>query len=233
MLVGGQYLMFYVGVRSGGKQPCIRSAKSSDGINFKEAGLTLCSPAPMTNGYYDPSIFIDTNGDIYLLFSEEWSGCGGGPDSKLWIQQLSSNGLSLVGSATELFDWSQAIQIVGLPSNLGSSPCLENPQMVTDVDNYHDLTFSIGTWEVNSQYVTGEVPCDELNNTSSGCGWAPQDGGVLITPGGGASTLTTGDPSSNYLIYAKWTTAGASSGGVRQDWTGPTHSCNPNGNTCN
>jgi len=156
--------------------------------------------------------------------------CGDGPDSKLWIQPLNSTGLSWSGSPIELFTWGEAEQIQGLPGSPfpGTQACLENPQLVNDQDNEYDLTFSMGTYTSNATYVTGEVACLALNNTTGGCDVEPTGGGVLISNGGGASTLNTGDPSTNYLIYAKWNTNVT----LREDWVGPTHSCDPNPGPC-
>jgi hypothetical protein len=118
----------------------------------------------------------------------------GGPNSKLWVIQLTTDGLTTIGSPEVLLEWSQAVQIENLDtSSLGTTPCLENPQLVLDPYNTYDLMFSIGTWISNRTYFTGEVGCPALNYTASGCGIDPEDGSVFTTDtGGGASTWTTG-----------------------------------------
>jgi len=233
MYIGGEWLMLYVENYKHRAQ-CIGAATTSNGITFADASFQYCSPKS-SHGYLDPSLFIDSSGNIYFEFSEQWMNsagtpCGDGPDSLLWIQQLSSTGLQTVGSPTQLFTWSEAESIQGLPGSPfpGGSACLENPQLVNDFYNTYDLTFSMGTWTSNSTYLTGEVACLALNNTGSGCDINPAAGGVLINPGGGASTLTTHDPGYNYMIYAKWN----SNVTLRQDWVGPTHSCDPNPGPC-
>jgi hypothetical protein len=190
----------------------------------------------LAHGFLDPQIFQDkTTGDVWLLFSDQaFSGttpCGDGPDSSLWMVQLNSTGLSVTGSPIELLTWSQASSIKNLPSSLGSAACLENPNVLNDANNNYDLLFSIGTYNggspEGSTYVTGEVACLALNDSSSGCGVDPSGGSVLIKPGGGASTLNTSDPSGNYLIYANYVS------GLRNDFVGgPTTNCNPATTSC-
>ena len=121
-------------------------------------------------------------------------------------------------------DWDEADQIQNLDlSSLGPTPCLENPQIVTDEYNDYDVLFSIGSYTSDSTYFTGEIGCPTLNDSSSnGCGFEPAQGTVL-TPitGGGASTLNTGNPDNNYMIWANY------DGSIRDDWVGPTSACNP------
>jgi hypothetical protein len=233
--LGGQWVMLYVQI-FGTHAGCIGEATSTDGVHFTHNSFQYCSPDDLpqdgSHGYLDPSFFVDNSGNVYMLFSEEWPGgspsvaCDDGPNSRLWIVPLASNGLSASGSPTDLLDWDEADSIQALPSNLGPGACLENPQLVNDPNNGYDLLFSIGTYSSNSTYVTGEVACTALNDTSGGCGIDDEGGSVLITPGGGASTLQTATPSGNYLIYAKWDS------NVRDDYVGPSTECNPQNTSC-
>jgi Glycosyl hydrolases family 43 len=228
MFIGGRYLMMYSEYFDNlSRANCIGEATSTDGLNFTPTSFYLCSP-DYTHGYLDPSLFVDLNGNIYFTFSEQWNSCGGpsGGGSQLWVWQLNSNGTSPVGSPTLLLTWAQATQVKGLPSSLGNTPCLENPQLDLDPYNTYDLLFSIGTWNSNATEVSGEVACGALNDSSSGCGIDPSGGAVLENPGGGASTLTTGYPDGNYLIWDKWV------GSNREDYVGPTSGCNPSKTTC-
>jgi hypothetical protein len=143
---------------------------------------------------------------------------------------MASNGLSVTGSPTELLTWAQAASIKNLGA-VGSAACVENPNIVNDANNNYDLLFSIGTYNGGTpeggQYYTGEVACLNLNDSSSGCGYNPSGGSVVIKPGGGASTLTTGDPSGNYLMFANYVS------GLRNDYVGgPTTNCNPGTTSC-
>lgn len=232
----GLYVMAYTAIQSN-RSACIGEAYSSVPYGpYTDTGFLFCSVST-AHGFLDPQLFQDTTtGDVYLLFSDQSFGptgtpCDDGPDSSLWIVQMSSNGLSVTGSDTELLTWSQADSIQHLP-NLGGSACLENPNIVNDPNNDYDLLFSIGTYNggtpEGSQYVTGEVACLGLSDAASGCGINPAAGSALINPGGGASTLYTNAPSGNYLMYANYVS------GLRNDYVGgPTTDCDPiTNNSC-
>lgn len=229
--LGSRYVMAYTAVQNN-RGACIREATAANAYGpYTSTGFFYCSSSA-AHGFLDPQIFLDsTTGYVYLLFSDQSFNsagvpCGDGPDSKLWIVKMSSNGLSVTGSPVPLLTWSQADSIENL-SNLGTSACLENPQIMNDANNSYDLLFSIGSYNqgnpVGSTYHTGEVPCTELNATSNGCGIDPTGGSVMINPGGGATTLATNDPAGNYLMYANYLN------GLRNDYVGgPTKNCNPN-----
>jgi hypothetical protein len=79
---------------------------------FQPTGTRWCS-SNNKHGYLDPQIFTDSNGSNYLLFSEQWgcSSTGSGCNSILWIQPLSADDLSWVGSPYQLLTYSQAATI--------------------------------------------------------------------------------------------------------------------------
>ena len=88
-------------------------------------------------GAIDPSPFVDpATGRAYLV----WKSNDGGSDqpARIWSQQLSASGLSLVGSPSQL-----------LVQNNGEFPwetTIENPDMVVSGSTYF-LMFSTGTWD--------------------------------------------------------------------------------------
>lgn len=233
LYVDGEYLMIFASV-FGSKGSCLYTATSAVGFTFSNETQLACPPPSesTTHNFVDPSIFIDSDHTIYVAYSDETrqANCHGsnnakGTGSTIMIQKLSSNGLSRVGNPVTLLTWGEATEIGELSvSSLGSNPCLENPQIDLDNGGYYDLEFSIGEWESNATYDEGEVACVGLNNTTSGCGYDPTGGDVISTgDGAGASTLTTGYPSSNYMIEAGWNSAGT----IRQDFVGSTSYCDP------
>ena len=240
--LNGLYVLAY-GANQNNRLSCIGEAYATNPYGpYTDTGFLYCSISTV-HGFLDPQLFKDSRtGNVWMLFSDQaFSGptpCGNGPDSSLWIVQMTSNGLSVSGSPVELLTWAQADSIQGLPY-LGTAACVENPNIVNDVNNNYDLLFSIGTYnQGNPQgntYVTGEVACLNLNDSASGCGYDPSGGGTVINPsngstslgGGGASTLTTGDPAGNYLMYAQYIN------GLRNDNVGgPTTNCNPGTTNC-
>jgi hypothetical protein len=230
--IGGTYLMAYADPMSSGHPVCIHEAVSSNGYQFTAASFSYCSY--YGTNFIDPQFFLDNKtGALWMLFSSQWNNCGQtvgtpGEDSALFIQQMNSDGQSIAAGTTptELLSWDQANAIQNKPASFGSLPCLENPNIIDDSTggwNPYDLLFSMGTWNGGGNtYVTGEVDCTALNNTSSGCGIDPGAGSVYLNPGGGASTLFTSDASGNYVMYADWLY------GIRQDYVGgPTTRCDP------
>ena len=103
----------------------------------------------------------------------------------------------------------------------GNSSFLENPSMSADTYNYYDLTFSLGTYNSNSTYDTGEVPCTLIYGNCY-----PSCDGTIITGGGGASMVGDGTGSGNVMIYHTW------SGSNRIDLAGTTSQVNDNSSTC-
>ena len=224
--VGGQYVMAFANPNTG--HNCIVEATSSDGFHYTLRAFQLCSSNPSSSWLIDPQFFLDnSSGQLYLLYSDELqSACLGGPGSAIYIVPMSSNGLTPAGNPTELLDWNEADAVQFLPSNLGTTPCLENPNIINDSTggwNPYDLMFSIGQYNLygGSTYVTGEVDCLALNDTGTGCGVDPGAGSLLVGEGG-TTTLNTSNASSNYLMYAQGIF------GLRQDFVGgPTTRCDP------
>jgi hypothetical protein len=185
----------------------------------------------MNHGLLDPQIFTDTNGSNYLLYSEQWgcNGLGQGCNSKIWMQPLSANGLSFVGSAFMILSYADAETIPGNTTiaNLG---VVENPAMVADPDNGYDLTFSLGQWNYSAtDDVTGEVGCSSIVPPST-CGGHLNLGDQILADGG-ASMGSDGTPASNWMVYHRWDPFNSGMG-IRDDYAGSTAIINCNAGNC-
>jgi len=130
-----------------------------------------------------------------------------------------SSGLGFLGGSQDytLVTYSQ---VALLNPNPGSNPQIENPSMTSDDYDGYDLTFSLGTWNSNSTYLTGEVLC---RYAYYDC--APSKGASIMNGDGGVSALVNGPPSSNWLIWHSW------SGSNRVDYAGPTSEGNVSSNS--
>lgn len=214
--VGGQYLMMYSeGVVNHGN--CIGAATSPNGVTFTAVpGWWWCSPYGPQYGMLDPDLFIDpNNGNVWLIYSNQYPPVG---FSEIDAQQLSSNGLGIVGGASRLFSLSDVSSIPGIPGGLGGTPEVENPAVTTDDYNYYDVVFSLGTWTSNSTYNIAEVGCGQPNGYC-----ATSDGGVIKSGAGGASTLVDSSPASNWVIWASNTVYDGTTNALRTDYAGPTN----------
>ena len=239
---GGEYVMAMT-VLLNSSQACIGFAISTQAFYSFTAqpSYLQCLPYGPAAGLLDPQFFLDSStGDLYLLFSIQVGprctngGAAAGTGSSLWVERMSSSGLGVQSGTNpqELLSWSQAASIKSLPpvKDLGSTPCLENPNIINDANssggNPYDLLFSIGTWKQSGTYYTGEVDCGALNDTNLGCGLDPSGGAVFNNQGGGASTLFTNSSSGNYVMYSPLTFVDGIP--FRADWVGgPTVNCDP------
>ena len=87
-------------------------------------------------GSIDPSPFVDENGDAYLLWKSDENATECAGDARLWTQRLGVDGLSLLGSPTELLRRDQPWE----------APLIEGPSMVKLQDRYY-LFYSANWWE--------------------------------------------------------------------------------------
>ena len=123
---------------------------------------------------------------------------------------------------------------------LGRFSYIENPSVVSDPYNGHDLVVSIGTWDQPGTYYSIEMPCPAILKTAPGDSPGPlcfpsstQNGGEFMEnpPGGegnsgGASFLKDGPPDGNYELWAWADTPGA--GNQRDVYATPTFSADLN-----
>jgi beta-xylosidase len=196
----GKWIMYYDAALSG--------HAGDTGFNCLSVATTASlSPAPVftdrssqpllcqsgLGGSIDPSPFVDpVTGHAYLV----WKSNDGGSlePSWLWSQQLSADGMSLVGTPHQL-----------LPQDANAYPwetTIENPDMVNVGGNYF-LLFSTGIWNSPSYseaYATcagPDGPCSQISQTP-----ALSSYGSAAGPGGGSLFQ---DTMGNWMAaYAAW-----------------------------
>ncbi|HTF51959.1 MAG TPA: glycoside hydrolase family 43 protein [Pseudonocardia sp.] len=95
-----KYLLYFTARSAAHKIQCIGAASASSPRGpFAGSGSPLvCQPQGVHVDAIDPSPFTDADGTRYLLYS---SGLG---RTAIWLQQLSRNGLRLVGQPRKLID---------------------------------------------------------------------------------------------------------------------------------
>ncbi len=217
---GGNWLMYYDAATAGHAGDtgfnCL-SVASTPTLSVTDPVFVDTSTTPLVcqtgyGGSIDPSPMVDPKtGNAYLI----WKSNDGGSlePARIWSQQLSADGRSLVGSPVQLllqdsadFPWESTI---------------ENPDLV-DVDGTYVLLFSTGIWDTPSYSETFATcagptgPC-----TQSQPGPFLSSYGEASGPGGGSLFQ---DASGNWqLAYAAWAPGCTdySCGGARRLFVAP------------
>ncbi len=174
------------------------SVATATTLSPTDAVFTDMSSGPLVcdasmGGAIDPSPFVDSRtGMAYLV----WKSNDGGSsqDAIIWSQQLSADGMSLVGSPTQLLDQDKA--------HYPWEATIENPQLV-EQGGVYVLLFSAGLWDSDS-YSEAYVLC---STPTSACtvGSTIQiltSSGSASGPGGGSLFR---DQSGQWMLaYAAW-----------------------------
>jgi hypothetical protein len=194
----GRWLMYYDAAQSphpsDSGHDCISVAVGGSTLSASDPEFTdnssgglICQPT----GSIDPSPFVDpASGKAYLIWKQNDGGSAA--QATIWSQQLSADGLSLVGSASELmfnntvaYPWESTV---------------EDPSMV-DAGGTYTLLFSAGVYTTTG-YSEGITTC------SGPLGPCGSDTRILTTygsvlgPGGGS--LFAGANGGFWLDYAAW-----------------------------
>lgn len=98
-------------------------------------------------GSIDASPFVGPNGDAYLLWKSDENAPACAGDARLWGQRLGVDGISLLGSPTELLRRDRGWEM----------PLIEGPSMLAHDGRYY-LFYSAGWWE-SSSYAIGYAVC--------------------------------------------------------------------------
>ncbi len=217
---GGQWLMYYdasqAGHAAGTGWNCLSVATAST-LSPTDPVFTDHSTTPLLcqsglGGSIDPSPFVDpVTGLAYLT----WKSNDGGSlePASLWSQQLSPDGLSLVGSPHQLLGQDS----VDFPFEA----TIENPDMVYSGGTYF-LMFSAGIWDSTS-YSETYATCDGPTGPCVQYQPAPILSSDSAASGPGGGSLFT-DASGNWMIdYAAWQPGctSYSCGGARRLFVAP------------
>ncbi len=197
----GRWIMYYDAAESGHAgdtgYDCLSVATTSM-LTPTHAVFTDTSSGPLVcdaalGGAIDPSPFIDTKtGIAYLVWKSNDGGSSRG--ATIWSQQLSADGMSLVGAPTGLLDQDR----VRYPWE----STIENPQLIEQGGGYL-LMYSAGLWD-SASYSEAYVLC---TSPTSAC--TPGSATQIVTSSGSASGPGGGslfrDNSGHWMLaYAAW-----------------------------
>lgn len=146
---GSTFVMYYTTRHRATGLQCISRAVSvlpQGPYVDRTEGPLICQTE--RGGSIDPSPFVDADGRAHLLWKSE--GTLRGEPTRLWSQELSADGLRLVGAPVELLhralDW--------------EFPIIEGPTM-TLVDGRYHLLYSGNRWE-SADYAVGHAVCETV-----------------------------------------------------------------------
>jgi arabinan endo-1,5-alpha-L-arabinosidase len=183
------YVLYFT-ARHGGMQ-CIGAATSAtpEGPFEPVAGPPLICPLA-EGGAIDASTFVDTDGSPYLLWKNDGNCCG--IDTWISIQELSPDGLQLVGSATRLIQ-----QDLPWEGKVVEAPTLwlQDGQYVLFYSaNSYNENYAMGYAVADSvlgPYTKSETPLLESSEEQG-----------LIGPGG--QDVVRLDDGSTVMVYHSW-----------------------------
>ncbi|MEE9414067.1 MAG: glycoside hydrolase family 43 protein [Acidimicrobiales bacterium] len=168
---GGSFILYFTTRDAATNRQCIGVATSSEpqGPYVSSARRPLVCQASL-GGSIDPSPFVDSSGTPWLLWKNDGNCCA--VLTRIWSQQLSGDGLSVVGGETELL-WADQEWEASL---------IEGPAMVSVNGTLH-LFYSANGWSTN-QYAIGHAVCETVQGpcykSTTTTSWGSSDGG----PGG-------------------------------------------------
>ncbi len=183
---------------------CIGVAVSEDADGpFKDPNESPFVCQTELGGSIDAYPYKDDDGRLYLLWKNDGNCCG--LEVALWIQELSPDGMNLVGEPVKLIERDQPWE----------RPLIENPAMVKHNDRYY--LFYSGNWWESHEYAIGYAVCETVTGPCE----KPLNGpwfkykNPVMGPGGEA--FFTDKEGNLWMVYHAWTGAevGYSGGGER------------------
>jgi hypothetical protein len=105
---GHQYVMWFTAIdqsdilSTGAQAKCIGLATSASPTGPYVPGNqpVICDPS----GSIDPRTFVDTHGQLWLDWKSDDNATSPNVPTRIWAQRLASNGFTLLGEPTEIFD---------------------------------------------------------------------------------------------------------------------------------
>jgi beta-xylosidase len=144
-------------------------------------------------GSIDAYPFKDDDGKLYLFWKNDGNCCG--LEVALWVQELSPDGLTLVGEPVKLIVRDQPWE----------RPLIENPAMVKNGDQYY--LFYSGNWWESHEYAIGYAVCETVIGP---CEKPLNEPWFIFKPpvmGPGGEAFFTDKEGNLWMAYHAWTGA--------------------------
>lgn len=189
---GDKYVLYYTLHDAKTKRQCISLAVSDSPTGpFIDSSTGPFIHQIDLGGSIDPSPFIDDNGKTYLLWKNDGNCCGF--SIGLWIQELSGDGLELIGKPTELIRMDQRWE----------EPLIEGPALIKNEGKYY-LFYSANWWE-SGRYAVGYAVCESLTGPCYKPLKKPtfKSKGAMLGPGG--QEFFTDTSGNTWMAFHAWT----------------------------
>ena len=144
-------------------------------------------------GSIDAYPFRDDDGKLYLFWKNDGNCCG--LEVALWVQELSPDGMTLVGEPVKLIVRDQPWE----------RPLIENPAMVKNGDRYY--LFYSGNWWESHEYAVGYAVCETVTGPCEkplSEPWFQYEAPVM---GPGGESFFTDAKGNLWMAYHAWTGA--------------------------
>ncbi len=187
---GSKFVVYYTAPHAASGKQCVgRAVSSSPTGPFVDNTSSPLKCQTSEGGTIDADTYRD--GDTtWLLFKNDGNCCG--EPIHLWAQKLTSNGLSLTGSASKILSYSQAWEY----------PLIEQPAMVDGPGG--QFLFYSGNWWESSSYAIGYAKCSSVSSCSKKTLSGPWMSSTTYAKGPGAADFFTDPSTEPWFTYHGW-----------------------------
>jgi beta-xylosidase len=192
--IDGMFLMYYVARDKPTDRQCIGVAVSDTPEGpFTDPNEKAFICQGDLGGSIDAYPYQDDDGKLYVYWKNDGNCCG--LEVALWVQELSADGMTLIGEPVKLIKMDQAWE----------RPLIENPAMVEHNDKYY-LFYSGNWWESHTYAISYAVcetvtgPCEKPLNEP----WFKFKPPVM---GPGGEAFFTDTEGNLWMAYHAWTGA--------------------------
>ena len=189
-----KFLMYYVARDKVVDRQCIGVAVSDDPAGpFTDPNDDAFICQGELGGSIDAYPYVDDDGKLYLFWKNDGNCCN--LDVWLWVQELSPDGLTLVGEPVQLIKRDQPWE----------RPLIENPAMVEHNDQYY--LFYSGNWWESHQYAISYAVCETVAGPCEkplDKPWFDYENPVM---GPGGQAFFTDTEGNLWMAYHAWTGA--------------------------
>ena len=210
--IKGQYVMYYATTETASGDQCISVATSTAPAGpFADSSSAPFICQRTYGGSIDANPIV-VNGVPYLLWKSDDNHLSTTHPTRLWSQQLNSDGLSLVPGAPSLL-------LTGSLSNW-QNPVTEGPTMVAAPGGGVDLFYGAGWWDSTAAgigYATCPSPLSACTNRSSFQPWMATNPSIQKNGPSGPNVFT--DLAGQlHIAYHAWGAAVGYPAGLRMLW---------------
>lgn len=194
MKIEDKFVMYYVARDQETNRQCIGVAVSDTPEGpFTDPNEKAFICQGDLGGSIDAYPYRDDDGKLYMYWKNDGNCCG--LEVWLWVQELSPDGMALIGEPIQLVKMDQPWE----------RPLIENPAMVEHNDQY--FLFYSGNWWESHRYAISYAVCETV---SGPCEkpldepWFDYEGSVM---GPGGQAFFTDEEGNLWMAYHAWTGA--------------------------